>query len=209
MGGSKRKRNGRRNRASSEVTHGGERLVTSDPGPPQHENGNDVIGDPELEYISGSVNTTSHEIPLSHNSNSTGGSTKFHWALKAEKDVHADLKHPIIQTRILLEEEATGIIMPPWSIYLVGLGDEHKFEHVDIPRDIEYNYVVVPNKVKMVAVGTVVGLLQQIAGLTSIAMKQSLAARDALLRIKEEHTRQIDAKRDEIENLKKLVVSSY
>lgn len=40
--------------------------------------------------------------------------------------------------------------MPPWSIYLVGLGDEHKFEHVDIPRDIEYNYVVVPNKVKMV-----------------------------------------------------------
>ncbi|KAK9922413.1 hypothetical protein M0R45_030878 [Rubus argutus] len=95
--------------------------------------------------------------------------------------------------------------MPPWSIYLVGLGDEHKFEHVDIPRDIEYNYVVVPNKVKMVAVGTVVGLLQQIAGLTSIAMKQSLAARDALLRIKEEHTRQIDAKRDEIENLKKLV----
>lgn len=98
MGGSKRKRNGRRNRASSEVTYGGERLVTSDPGPPQHENGNDVIGDPELEYISGSVNTTSHEIPLSHNSNSTGGSTKFHWALKAEKDVHADLKHPIIQT---------------------------------------------------------------------------------------------------------------
>ncbi|PRQ43045.1 hypothetical protein RchiOBHm_Chr3g0464171 [Rosa chinensis] len=99
--------------------------------------------------------------------------------------------------------EVSDITIPPWSINLVGLGDDCRFNHIDIPQCITYSYVSVSPHVKAVSAETAGTLLSQIAGLTSIATEQSLKARDEILRLKREKDVALRGKDEEILQLRK------
>ncbi|XP_062011192.1 uncharacterized protein LOC133727805 [Rosa rugosa] len=99
--------------------------------------------------------------------------------------------------------EVSDITMPPWSINLVGFGDEYRCDHVDIPRGVTYSYVSLSPHVKAVSADTASTLLRQIAGLTSIATEQSLKARDEILRLKRDSELALKTKEAEAAVLKR------
>lgn len=99
--------------------------------------------------------------------------------------------------------EVSDITMPPWSINLVGFGEEYNCVHMDIPQNVSYSYVTLPKHIKAVSSQTASALLRQIAGLTSIVTNQSLKARDEILRMKRAYEALIRSKDGEISRLKR------
>ena len=58
--------------------------------------------------------------------------------------------------------EVSDITVPPWSIHLVGFGDEYRCDHIDIPQGVAYSYVSLSPHVKAVIAGPILSVIFQI-----------------------------------------------
>lgn len=98
-------------------------------------------------------------------------------------------------------------IIPPWNLTVVSLGPNSMFESLTIPSDAETRMVSNRPDVNFVCVETAQTLLRQIAGLTFIAQKRSLQARDIFLNMQRNHDQLIESKDEEIRCLREQIAA--
>ncbi|KAK9943203.1 hypothetical protein M0R45_008819 [Rubus argutus] len=100
-----------------------------------------------------------------------------------------------------------GMAMPPELITLTALDFECKFDHVHIPMDVTASYVEAAPESGQVSATIAKRLLMHIAGLTSIAQRRSLEAREQLIMMKRKHDMLAAEVEDEMRRLKKAITS--